>query len=801
MSGVSGLQACQVSVGDLLDLVARSGDLFYEGVPGPSAMAGIRAHQTLQAKRGEGWEKEVSLSCDVEVEGVKLRLSGRADLINVSTDPIQVEEIKSTLVPPERLPDSRKQFHQWQARLYAWMLVQEIEKADQRHSVVRTIVCWYDVSRDQTYRADELCPIAELNEQVLPLLIDYVQWRKQLWQKQHHMIASARVLAFPFSSWRGDQLSAARALYAHIREQQNVLLEAPTGSGKTVTVLFAAVKAMGESLAQKILYLSARVSGQQPALETLMTLQECGWQGRVLQLPARSTLCPCLQDEMGRDGLLNENGQCCRTVGFYDRLPAARLSALDYPQLHREQLLALADQHQLCPFALAMAMVPWVDAVIADVNYLFDPSIQLTALLTQLPDTVVLLDEAHNLPDRARSMYSQRLGGGDFDHALRVFEHLPEAKPLRRCGAALKRSLKQHADSLSEHSEPPKDWLKLIDQLQLAWSVWQSLTPQERGGDLLSESEDPAVVRQVSDTLKQMARYRKIADVFDESFRHERVRHAGKTCVTSSLICLDASRFLHETLTLARSAIAFSATLRPHQFYRQSLGLSEASCFGLSSPFPVDRQLTLVAPYIDTRWQQREQSLEPLGSLIRRLQQGKRGKYLVFFPSYHYLDQVWERMESSEVEGRLIRQQSTDNQAEKAEFLDAFFAQQEAVTGFAVLGGHYSEAIDFAGDALDGVVVVSPALAQPGKELAWLQHYYRDRGLDGFAYASRFPGFSKVQQAAGRVIRRETDQGVVVLVDQRFASLDYRALYPTHWRVQIAKNEVEVDDLLRHFWA
>ena len=774
----------KVSVTTLADFSCRVGDLELSGAIGPTAREGMRAHQRIQAERQV--ESETKLKALVEIDGISVSLSGRLDLLDQTRH--RLSEIKTTLIPAERVSQSKLALQWAQIKLYGFIygaqcdldgvaLPAEGVELELIHANLRAHT---EQSHIQKIGRDELNTFAK------DALLRYVQWHKLLWRIQKQTKESSASMRFPYQQFRAGQRDMAAAIFRAARDGDTLLCEAPTGTGKTLSSVFPVVKAIGEGYVKQAVYLTAKTSGRQSAMQAVRALESVGLKITSVMIRSKSPTCFCSNGRCERD----EKNVCPMTLGFFDRLPAARDEAINAGVLDGEALDDIAWQHQLCPFEFALQMLPWVSLVVADFNYVFDPLVRIGRFSESRSDTALLIDEAHNLLDRARGMHSGHLDRLDLlaSHKLVELSHPVLATRIKRLSNALLRCGKDQPVGTSVTDEIPKRLLSAASELIEAY-----MEAVEAG---------PSMPESLFETFKMACRFVAISDLFDE--QHKVITTTEKrnraTNVNVNLKCLDASRYLTPQYKLFRSSVVFSATLRPTPFYRDSLGLvEETRQLILGSPFLPEQVLHCVISHINTRYQYRASSANDLIDLLSTMVLSKSGNYMVFFPSYAYLEQVhaafivrhpdiatWKQMRETDVE-------------ERERLIDSL-ATGDARLGFAILGGVFGEGIDYVGDKLIGVVLVGVGLPGLGVEQDLIADCYRSQGLDGFDYAYRYPGFTKVLQTAGRVIRTESDRGVVLLVDDRFNQAFYRTLYPSHWHVQMAKSLAEAKNLLDEFW-
>lgn len=764
-----------LSVTELVEFSARTGDLYPEGTGGPTAIQGMIAHQKIQRARGGDWQSEVGLKFPWVLDDAVITLQGRVDLLNDTASKVIIEEIKTTLQPANRLPQGKRELFWAQARVYAG-LYQQLHGACDALELRLTIA---DLQRDHTETLTQEIKGAAALAETERLLWIYLDWHRQVSARLERSRASARSLTFPFTEYRPGQRELAADIYRTVRDSGALLAEAPTGTGKTVTTLFPAAKALGEGHADQLLYLTAKTTHQRQAETTLATMRNEGLSLPSLTLRARDKLCPC------RTGAepLPAGSTCAYTLGYWDRLPAARQDCLKVESLDKDALLAVAQRHQVCPSALGLHLVPWTPAVIGDYNYFFDPLTQLNTFAKGGNRRVLLVDELHNLPERARMMYSATLDSRSLKQLA-----TGSTKPIQRKCKQIERLLRELPEQDSQ--TPPDTLLEHLAEL-LALRMAEAATGPAQD-DLLSSPES-------DDTGLEIHRFCVVAQHFGAGHIC-RVRHDGRH-TRVQLLCLNPAAALRDCHQEQKAFIGFSATLSPLEFHRRLLGLPETTVLRqLPNPFPPAHLLVLRCDYLDTRWQAREQSLDALTGLLATVIAAKPGKYLVFFPSYDYLSSGHLAFSAAFPQFHTLCQQAGSTQAQQAEFLAAFFTDEEPVLGFAILGGLFAEGVDFLGDALHGAIIIGTGMAQPTEEQALMSAHFEEQGLNAFQYAYQFPGMTRVLQTAGRVIRSATDRGVIVLVDPRFARNDFRALLPRHWRPQPCRNPEVVAQSLEKFW-
>jgi len=738
----------------------------------------MKAHQKLQNKVSSNSKTEVAVRAEVTVEHVTVTIGGRIDILIPDSQPPEIIEIKSTLVRPERLAEGVREQHWAQLKIYAYCYLADIvkrrEETDNPSIVLK--VLWHNLQDESSVTDEQEFKYSTVAEFAQKAIEKYVAWLLLIEQWRDDTAETALSLTFPHRKFRKGQRDLAAASYRVFRDGGYLLGEAPTGIGKTVSTLFPAIKAIGEKHIHAVTWLTAKTSGRSIALDTIALMESQGLKMLSLVISSKATTCHCSNGTCKR----NDDGRCPLTIGFFDRLPAAREELIKVGRIDSVHLDKIATRHQVCPFELSLQMIPWVSMVVCDYNYVFDPLVVLTHYADPDQKEALLLDETHNLVDRARGMYSARLTKAQ--NAL-VKSECRDSHPLilsslSRVERALNRWAKQQDAQESSAEQPPKTMNSSV-----------------------SDAVD-SIAGAMETGPRELFRYQVIEDLFGDHHRAvTRTTGAGsRKEIELKLMCVNATDRLQKTLAKFRSVVAFSATLRPMQYYCDALGFPEGvKTLELASPFDPDRLKCIVCPYIDTRYHARSHSEPAIVELIARVVKARRGNYLVYLPSYAYLEQVHRAYAMQHSEQRIVVQQRGASLEDRDAFLKNF-SDQGPVLGFAIVGGVFGEGIDFPGETLIGCIIVGTGLPGIGIESRLISEDYQQSGLNGFDYACRFPGFTRVLQTAGRVIRKEQDKGVVVLADQRFLEPFYQKLYPSHWNVSVCRVPEDVESELTGFW-
>ncbi len=771
-----GQEPVRIGIRELVEFCCRRGDLGYDGGPSPSAQEGIRWHQKIQRRYRKQAKAEVRLQQIFLRDAGSIELGGRIDLLFDQQNPPRLEEIKTVTSLLNRAQEHSEALHWAQLKCYAacYVIEQNLEQVVISLNLVES-------SSGQEFRQHQTLSAPALQAFLEPLLDRYLDWHRQVESRRQQMIASASKLAFPHPFFRPQQREFAARVYRNIQREGQLLVEAPTGSGKTISTLFPAIKGLGEQLTAQIIFLSAKTSGQQQAINAIELMIGQGLEVRYLVLQAKAKSCVC-NDQANA---LDDDGNCLRTIGFYDRLDPARAALLQRNRLDPETIQQVAKTYRLCPFELSLQMLPWVDIIIADLNYVFDPLVQLSYFKTDGRSKCLLIDEVHNLVDRARSMYSASLSRRQLKQAIESSQHTGIRTTLQR----FQRTFDRQISAL-----PQDEFIQPEKGASMGRSVWHCIEKLQ-----VDLSANATISPPVLEIIKALFRYHSIDQLYGPHHRTLATRPLKSR--QWQLRCLNAFEYLATAYRLFKHVCGFSATLAPLMHYRQALGFDrDAKAFRLASGFPESHQGVMVGGYIDTRYRQRADSIDAICQSLYQCYLAKPGNYLAFFSSYQFMQQVYERFQQDYGTISSIIQPREASDGERQQFLDHFFSQQQII-GFAILGGVFAEGIDYHGDSLIGAIIVGVGLPQPDTLQKLIEQDFNHLGLNGFDHAFRFPGMTRVLQSAGRVIRSETDRGVIILLEQRFTQRAYLDLFPAHWQPRMCQNPATLEAALQQFWG
>jgi len=749
-----------IAVTDLARFCHKTGDIDHRFSPSPTGEQGVAGHQRLYARRAPGYRSEFAVEYRLEEPDLQLVLKGRADGFDAAQG--LVEEIKTCRVSPDSIPEAVTRLHMAQCRLYAALIAEQENLA-----ALETRLTWFNIDSDQEYSLSEHCTRAELTGFLAVTLAQFSGWLRLLAGLRRERDASLVALGFPYGDFREGQRELAELTYKCVDQGGQLLLEAPTGIGKTAAVLFPALKALAEAKHDKVVFITAKTVGRLTAEDTLARFGKAGFRGNALSLTARDKICLS-------PGRACHGDDCPYARGYYDKLPAALQAAIQAPALRRQDIESLARQFEVCPYQLALDLLPWVDVVIADLHYLYS----LTATLASAMEAggkrwTVLLDEAHNLPGRARGMYSARLAKAALMAARSAAPVLSKSLDrVNRLLLALQREPWQTAE-FDSRTNLPEGLILALQEFTAATSERLVLEPA-----FLQQA--PALKDFFFDALQ----FLRAAEQWGDEYRFELSRGAGRQSLCIFLNCLDPARQLSERQRRCHSLTAFSATLSPLHWTRSALGLDEqAVCSRATSPFGREQLQVFLATDIDTRFRQRDASLPALARLLHRWLQRESGNCIVYFPSYRYLQDCLQAMGAGAPARTLWQQRQALDDSARQELLD-LLAERRNVAAFCILGGVFGEGIDLPGEQLASVVVVGVGMPQVNRDTRQLQAWHARRSGAGFEYTFLYPGMQKVDQALGRVVRRMDDAGRALLIDPRYDERQYFELLPPWWAYQ-----------------
>ncbi|CAI3280357.1 ATP-dependent DNA helicase [Enterococcus cecorum] len=775
------MQSKKVSVRELVAFVHNEESIDNRKQSNHTALEGSKIHRKLQQSMDENYQSEVSLKTVYQGKQFDIQLEGRCDGIWQKENQIIIDEIKTGEHTFEQLEDATLQLFMAQAKIYAYIYALQ-EKLEEVVVMVRYF-CTQDEKIDEyqnQYSFDEL------NDYYQETMKEYEKWLIFLDKYRQNRQKKLQALQFPYNNYRKGQRELSVAVYRTLSQEKCLFMEAPTGTGKTLSTLFPALKAMGEYNQGRIFYLTAKTITRQVALDTMKLFEEQQSEIKTIEISAKEKICFMNECKCNPD-------YCPFAKNYYQKQKLAIWDLLNNGHFYsREQISEVAKKYECCPFELSLDLSLYSDVIVCDYNYLFDPQVYLKRFFElEETDSYFLVDEGHNLISRAREMYSKALSLQlikDFKKLLPK-HHRKHHKILQQfieyCEES--RKLLKDRDYLFQKELPDK----LID-LGYRWS--------EYFRDFLLELKDE-IPTWLQNLYFDLMSFLKISEYYDDhfSFLVELVNHE----LQFKIFCLDPAHFIKQKLDFGKGSVLFSATLSPVQYYQNLLvGHTDDLTFRQSSPFNQNQFQVLVADYLPMTYKYRSQVVDSLCELIKKATDIKAGNYFCFFPSFSYMEEVYQRYIQLYPEAEVLIQSRELKDVEKEAFLANFQAQNEQVVlGFFVLGGVFSEGIDLKKNRLIGSIIVSVGLPQISKEQEELKRYFDEKNQQGFYYIYQLPGFNKMMQAAGRVIRTEEDRGVILLIDQRFSRKDYMQLYPSHWSKGVVVHDLfSMLNQLKQFW-
>lgn len=778
------MEQIKISVRNLVEFVLRSGDIDNRrGKSGQkeAMQEGSRIHRKIQRRMGASYQPEVPLKIELQKEKYQLLIEGRADGIIIEETGIIVDEIKGVYMDVQAL-EKPIEVHLAQAKCYAYIFAKQ-----QGLKEIGVQMTYCNLDTEEIRRFQEQYSFEEISQWFEMVIGMYERWADFQYEARIERNASIGKLEFPYP-YREGQKELASGVYRTIKREKNLFIQAPTGTGKTITTVFPAVKAVGEALADKIFYLTAKTITRTVAKETFDLLRKQGYLGRVITITAKEKLCMC--EEMDCNPV-----NCPYAQGHYDRVNEAVFDLLHKERdITREVLIEQAEEFRVCPFELCLDTTLWVDDIICDYNYVFDPNVYLKRFFAEgvKGEYLFLIDEAHNLVERGREMYSAVLYKEDFLKIKKIMREYSRkcVKALEKCNSHLL-ELKRQCDNY-EILENLGAFIFLLMQLGAALEEF-----------FLKDISFPEK-KEVQEFYLELRHFLNMYERVDENYVVY-TEHETDGRFKVKLYCVDTAVNLQECLDKGRSTVFFSATVLPIQYYKKLLSTKEDNyAVYAKTVFSKEQRLLVIGTDVSSKYTRRnEREFTKIARYIYETAKGRKGNYMAFFPSYKMMEQVLEKFYALNLgEMDCVVQESGMREEEREEFLEAFRREREnTLIGFCVMGGIFSEGIDLKNEALIGAVIVGTGLPQISNEREILKNYYDKRYGEGFDYAFRYPGMNKVLQSAGRVIRTVEDKGVIVLLDERFLQREYLSMFPREWADYERVTVESVQERVKKFWS
>lgn len=824
-----------ISVRNLVEFIFRSGDIDNRSGKLQSADAmleGTRIHKKIQKSKGEGYIAEVPLTYVISTDLYDLTIEGRADGIftecrqkhkdeytginkdadtdinkdadtdaNKDTDTysdqeeVWIDEIKGMYKNLETMEEAIF-VHKAQAMCYAYMFAFQNELPG---IGVQMTYCNLETEELKYFR--EYFSYDKLKEWFDELCDSYKKWADYQCQAKIRRQASIKRLEFPFE-YREGQKKLVQDVYRTILRKKNLFLQAPTGVGKTISTIFPAVKAVGENLADRIFYLTAKTITATVAKETFELLREHGYEGNVVQITAKEKMCIC--DEMECNPI-----NCPYAKGHFDRVNDAVFDMLNSSSMFtREELLNQAKKYEVCPFEMSLDIATWADNIVCDYNYVFDPNVYLKRFFQEgiKGDYIFLVDEAHNLVERSREMYSAQIYKEDF---------LIIKKIIKNYSKGIEKTLDKCNKLLLEYKRECQEYEIYENLGNIMFHLMRLVTQLD---EFLQKPLEFSGRKEVVDFYFAVRNFLNIYDLVDENYVIY-TTHCEDSKFMVKLYCVDPSRNLQRAIDKGNATIFFSATLLPINYYKRMLSTkSDNYAIYAHSVFKEEQSLLLFGRDVSTKYTRRNiNEYKKIAEYIYNTIKVKQGNYMVFFPSYKLMNEVKEifrekiarevnelpeNVPEKNSKIKIIVQTTGMNEIDREGFINAFDEAENTKTlvAFCVLGGIFGEGIDLKNDRLIGAIIVGTGLPQISVERNILKDYYDKQENNGFDYAYRYPGINKVLQAAGRVIRTTEDHGIILLLDDRFLQADYECMYPREWNSRKICKIDQVEELIVDFW-
>ncbi|MBU2645143.1 DEAD/DEAH box helicase [bacterium] len=777
----------KISVRDLVQSVLNSGDGNFGFISPNRALEGIMVHKLVQESREQGYRKEVPVAITLKDTDIDLEIHGRIDGVYQNDTGTVIEEIKSTRRPLSGLDTAMNSLHLAQAQIYAYIF------ATQQHlDEVHVHLTYYHLDTGDTRTFEEQYRLTDLSvifNQVTGVFLDRSR------EFHHWQIVrdrSIRDLTFPFPAFRKGQEVLIDEVAQAVAGRYKLIAQAPTGLGKTLATLFPAIKSMVDGTSNRIFYLTARTPTREAAENALELLKQNGLRLKSITLTAKDKIC-------FKTETYCEPDYCEYIAGYYDRLNDAIRDIFSNDRFPRERVVHFAEKHRICPFEFSLDLSLLCDCIICDYNYLFDPRVFLTRFFnTASNNYVFLVDEAHNLVERSRDMFSASLQKKDFLDLTKVVDKSKDNdlyQALKALNTYLLETRKTRGLQEVHFAVEPEVPLAFIDRLE------DFIAPAEA---ILSGRQDQSYRDRLLDLYYQAMFFIKIFRMAGQSEAFVCTFEQKNSNVRIKLLCLDPSQMIGKATAKSLSTIFFSATLMPEDYFFNLFGAIEGTdqSFQLESPFPPENLNICLIDSISTKYRFRQHSYDDIAAYLSVFVSQKKGNYLIYFPSFNYLHEVYERFKLRSAGLDLFKQERAMSETERDRFLENYTEKRgKSLVSFVVSGGIFGESIDLPGEQLIGVAIIGVGLPQINQERDLIRHYFESHSGSGFHYAYTYPGMNRVLQAAGRLIRTATDRGALLLIDDRFASTLYRRLFPSGWAdIHTIRSEPHLAEVLQSFW-
>lgn len=772
-----------LSVHQLVDFLLRKGDIDNRVFSSSTMQEGSLLHALYQSHQKKNYISEYPLATSIVVDDIEVHLEGRADgIIKEDDEHFIIDEIKTTVADLEEFYEQNKEWHLGQSQCYAYMFAkeQQLLNIDIRLTYIRQGNAKERSVKEFSYTYNELDLI------VTGYIEEYLDFYHILESLRKKRDSSIENLDFPFKNYRSGQKELGKYVYGIAKNGGHLFSEAPTGIGKTMSTLFPYIKSLPFDKESKIFYLTAKTSGKESAHNAVKIMNDKGAFIGSIVVTSKEKICfqetrACNPDE------------CMYAKGYYSKIKSIiNYALLKYRDFNHDTIVEIAKDYNVCPFELELDLSLYLDVIICDYNYMFDPISYMKRYFDEdSSHYLALVDEAHNLVDRSREMYSETISEYDFIEAKKSVKKSSLAK--------LKTQISKITKLFNEYKKTYEEGFSIIEDIDE--NTFKIFTRFLEVMNEINKNYHEEMSKELTDFYLLVNRFMKLYELSNEAFLFYVSKHDNK--IKIRLLCRDASKFLRGIIHRIKAITFFSATLSPIDYYIDTLGGDKhlEPVIMLPSPFPKENLAILVAPKVSIKYKNRENTYEQVVEYINSFISSKVGNYFVYLPSYEYLDKLLKVMKLPDDVIYYVQNKEM-SEIEREEFISHFVSNPKHTTiGFAIIGGAFSEGIDLVSDRLIGAVIVGIGMPKINYESDQIAEYYDSIGLTGHDYAYLYPGMNKVMQAIGRVIRDENDKGAVLLIDERYTINEYRSLFKKGWnQYEIVFSPNEVSDYLSNFY-
>ena len=774
-------KSLRLSVHQLVDFLLRSGDIDNRVFNRSSMSEGSRLHSEYQGRQSSNYMSEYPLAVSLNIDEIDILLEGRADgIIKKSDGSYVIDEIKTTVEDLKIFHEQNLEWHLGQAKCYAYMF----SKSNDLDYIGIKLTYIRQGKEKEQFIDSYYFNFLELEQFVFDLINDYLEFYNIIFQKQEKRNQSIESLAFPFNKYRQGQRELAKYCYATAKKGKRLFVEAPTGIGKTMSTIFPFIKAMKDDEKSKIFYLTAKTPGKEAAHQALKLLKEKGLLLSDIIITAKDKICFCKGQSCNPD-------ECPYAKGYYDKIQTVlRYAILSYDDFDLALITRIAYENQICPFEFELDLSLFMDVIVCDYNYLFDPISYMKRYFDEdSSHFLALVDEAHNLVDRSRDMYSSSLSYESFKEARKSVKH----SKLHKLKLALSKMNKMFKEYLDDE-EDGNHILENFDDYTYKTIASFITTMQD-----INKNDNKEMSKELLSFYLDVNRFARILEFVNDNYLLYVQKE--KDNIILNISCLDASIYLRSCLKALKGAVLFSATLSPLDYFVNTLGGEEKDArLVLPSPFPKENLKIIIAPNVSIRYKKRDTSYQKVADYISSFVKNKIGNYFIFLPSYEYLHNLMPFINIEDAD--IFEQDREMSDEEKEAFLLNFKPNPEKTAlGFVIVGGAFGEGIDLVSDRLIGAVIVGIGMPKINFVSDQIDKYFDEQGLSGYNYAYLNPGMNKIMQALGRVIRSEADKGAVLLIDERYLTNEYRDLFKAEWReYEVVFTPKEVSDICKEFF-